>query len=333
MFNCKLLLSPDNYARLRFYDVDSFSHDLFGRLNPLRGEKIWTPFWDYECHHQSWGRFVDSFSQEPCSDPELLAFKASESVRCSLSRTRNRIFEYAFCMDSCYFATFTFDSSLLNRYDYDECSAAMQQCLRRLRRYDKNLQYIVIPELHKDGAFHFHGLFSSHLPLNYIGVFKGRKVWHLPDSYFPFGFHEFTLVEDSSRVSTYITGYITKELCAVTKGKRRYWRSLNIQRRSLNLLISKTDFEKFKSYLYDNGGINYARKISTRFFDFQDLLFSSRFLSELPEACSGFELFKETYEFHSIRKSSTPRVRPRMRVSGRRKLSLPFCCFKFGKFL
>lgn len=42
------------------------------------------------------------------------------------------------------------------------------------------------------------------------------------------GFSTATKVRDPRRVTQYIGKYVTKDLCAVTKGKKRYWCSRNL---------------------------------------------------------------------------------------------------------
>jgi hypothetical protein len=62
-----------------------------------------------------------------------------------------------------YFVTFTLDQEKLDRYDPAQVIRKLSQWLdNRVRR--AGLQYIIVPEWHKDGAIHFHGLINDALP-------------------------------------------------------------------------------------------------------------------------------------------------------------------------
>ena len=66
-----------------------------------------------------------------------------------------------------YWVTFTFSPKQGDRYSW-------QYCVKRLRLWLKrqtNLDYIIVPEKHKDGAYHFHGLIR-----NYTGTLKATKA-------------------------------------------------------------------------------------------------------------------------------------------------------------
>lgn len=60
-----------------------------------------------------------------------------------------------------WFLTYTFEQSKVDRYDYSWCSQKMSDWLKNMRRVCPDMKYIVVPEQHKDGAWHFHGLFKN----------------------------------------------------------------------------------------------------------------------------------------------------------------------------
>ena len=79
-----------------------------------------------------------------------------ENMLRSMRRARAKLRRLALANDFRYFVTLTLDSQRIDRYD----GAAV---VRALSRWADNmvrrcgLRYILVPELHKDGAFHFHG--------------------------------------------------------------------------------------------------------------------------------------------------------------------------------
>ena len=53
---------------------------------------------------------------------------------------------------------------MTNRYDIDACTRDIRVTLDNLVRR-KGLQYVLVPEEHKDGAIHYHGFINAALPL------------------------------------------------------------------------------------------------------------------------------------------------------------------------
>ena len=67
------------------------------------------------------------------------------------------------CNAFSYFVTLTLDPSKIDRYDFPTVSHKLKTWLdNNVRR--RGLVYILVPELHKDGAIHFHGFFNDALP-------------------------------------------------------------------------------------------------------------------------------------------------------------------------
>ncbi|NLZ55007.1 MAG: hypothetical protein GX892_18040, partial [Thermoanaerobacteraceae bacterium] len=90
----------------------------------------------------------------------------------SISRSRSTIFEYSMCNEFEYFVTLTLDKKKYDRYDLDAYIKDLGQYIRNLRRkYKADIQYLLIPELHKDGAWHLHGLIKN-LPSDDLKEFK-----------------------------------------------------------------------------------------------------------------------------------------------------------------
>lgn len=153
------------------------------------------------------------------------------SIYSSTNRTINTIYKLARSNDWEYFLTLTFNPELVDSFDYDEVTKKLSQWLNNLKkRYAPELKYILVPELHKSGRFHFHGLLAN------IGNIKLDDSGHRDESNniiynlgnYKLGYSTVTKINDVRRVSSYISKYITKDLCTLTKGKRRYWSSKNL---------------------------------------------------------------------------------------------------------
>lgn len=150
-------------------------------------------------------------------------------------RSKQSIYEIARANEWDYFATFTMSE---NRYDYDSCKDRLRKFLNNFKgRKAGDLEYLVVPEQHKDGAWHFHGLLKGNIDA-YLS-----KTWH-KGRYELVGYNlgkcELENVKDTNRVASYITKYITKDLANTVKNKRRYFYSKGVNKgESVEMLIDR----------------------------------------------------------------------------------------------
>ena len=155
------------------------------------------------------------------------------SQRVSMNRTIQKIYEIARANRWEYFITLTFDPQKHNSKNYDYITGIMHDWLKYLKKtYAPDLIYLIVPELHSDGQkYHFHGVFANCGDIPFLE--SGHKIGDEPIyniGAYKFGWSTATKVKDTFRVSSYITKYITKDLCSVTMGKKRYWSSKNCNR-------------------------------------------------------------------------------------------------------
>ena len=129
----------------------------------------------------------------------------------NISRARTRIFEYAICNDFDYFVTLTVNEQYLDRYDLKEYIKKLGQFIRDYRKkHGVNVQYLLIPEKHKDGAWHMHGLIKG-IPKENLKINKyGYKDWEEYSK--RFGYISIDEVRNQVAVSKYITKYISKSI-------------------------------------------------------------------------------------------------------------------------
>ena len=152
----------------------------------------------------------------------------------SYNRTKNRIYNYARANNWEWFLTFTFNPKFVDSYNYDEIVKVMHEFLRHMGDLTKKnrSQYLIVPEKHKSGRYHLHGIFSN-LDIN---VWKFQFSGHVTKGGLPifnigcfkYGFTTATQVQSSTRVSHYISKYITKDMFDSIKNKKRYWVSRNV---------------------------------------------------------------------------------------------------------
>lgn len=165
---------------------------------------------------------------------DILAERERRCLKNSHKRTVNELYNISRQCEWKYFITLTFDMKKVDRYDYSLCMGkANKWFMNQKNRYARDLQYVFVPEQHKDGAWHIHGLIAQCDGMKFVysgKKNKGKTVYNLDG--WKNGFSTAVPIgetrKDILKVSTYITKYITKDLCQITKGKKRYYRSQNI---------------------------------------------------------------------------------------------------------
>lgn len=163
------------------------------------------------------------------------ASNGSDEVRSdSLKRAKDKIFEIASANEWDYMVTFTLDESKVNRYDSKEVKKKFCKWLENMVQR-RGLKALIVPELHQDGAIHFHGLCNDCFNFVHSGTYKvsGRKkpvrlstlkklklspnsenvrdVFNITD--YKLGFATAVRLDSNKEaVAFYMTKYATKEL-------------------------------------------------------------------------------------------------------------------------
>lgn len=184
-------------------------------------------------------------------DDELEVGKSERDVseECS-KRAKQRVWDIARANSWDWFVTLTLDPAVVDRFDYNAVVECLKSFTKSLHYY--NCDWLIVPEQHKSGAWHFHGLIRGNPPMSKGKVLKDGTVIYNLDNYH-LGFTSLSRVKNEQSVATYITKYLTKEM-EVPKGRKRYWfsRGLNQPRfvytelssAGLPGLLSRADFRK-----------------------------------------------------------------------------------------
>lgn len=173
--------------------------------------------------------------------------KKRRSISNSRNRTIQKVYDIARCNNWNWFVTMTFNPQLVDSFNFDECSIKLSNWLKNLRRVDPSIRYLFVPEQHKSGAWHFHGVVSdsSEFRMTDSGHKdkRGRVIYNI--GRYKYGFTTATLVGSNEGVTKYITKYITKDLVVNTPGKKRYWSSRNIELPQVDTyLVEKPEQER-----------------------------------------------------------------------------------------
>ena len=165
----------------------------------------------------------------------------------SLSATKNRIYNIARSITWQWFITLTFERDNTDASDYDVIIRRLHTFLNNLQsRKCPDMKYLIVPELHDDKEnYHFHGFLSDVDALRFCfsGHFdrKGNPIYNILN--WSYGFTTATQIKDSSKASSYITKYITKDSELKLKNKKRYLCSRNIERTQASYhIVDEEDF-------------------------------------------------------------------------------------------
>lgn len=174
-----------------------------------------------------------------------------EKSRISLSRTKRRIKEICLTNDFEYFGTITVNSKHSDRFSLTECQEKMKKICHKLKRKNKYFKFIFITEKHKDGAFHFHGMFKS------IDCYINQNGYLSNKDFDTLGFNSFDAIKDYNKCCNYITKYITKN-CVKNENNQIYFCSRGLKKPSEQFIMN-TDLKSiFGDKVYEN---DYCQKI------------------------------------------------------------------------
>lgn len=184
----------------------------------------------------------------------------------SISRTKRVILELALCNDWDYFITMTLNDKKVDRFDLEAWHRKFTEWLKyRRKQYGLNIQFLLVPEQHGDGAWHAHGLIRGLMPLDLVPFsgmdaagYRSEDGKRLPrklresdylnwrEYQASFGFCSLGPLKNKEAASFYVTKYITKDLarCVSACGKHMYWAS-----RGLNRPVKFGEFEDRSSYI------------------------------------------------------------------------------------
>lgn len=194
--------------------------------------EVYEPFVPYDKLEEGWEKSHKSGSS-------LSATSENQSnLERSLRRTKRTVKQYAKYNDFELWVTLTLKA---DRHNDSKSLDGLHKWLRAQKRHHGVFRYILVPERHKDGALHFHGLFGEYKgqlkrALNnnrgsrYFGtplIQNKREVYNLAE--YDLGFSKVEYIESPEKISTYITKYITKDIPQIGKYKKRYWASNGLQ--------------------------------------------------------------------------------------------------------
>lgn len=154
-----------------------------------------------------------------------------------------------------YFFTWTLDPKKIDRYAAAEVLKIVQNFLKHMVSR-KDFAYVIVPELHKDGAIHFHGLckLGKLELLRAVNPYtqeplsdeSGRPIYNMTD--WKWGYSTCVpLDEHYERACNYVAKYLTKDTVNAAQkvfGKW-YFSSRNLKKSPDIQLVDDVSYEDF----------------------------------------------------------------------------------------
>lgn len=148
-------------------------------------------------------------------DEELQKKRALEQA----FRTKRKIKYYCQSNDFNLFWTLTLDDAKVNARNYTYSRQRLQAWLKYQREKYGKFDYLFVPELHKSGRIHFHGVTGKLSPPLLEARYpkssrlikkKGVQIYNAEN--WGNGFSTVSKIQSREKSASYITKYITKEL-------------------------------------------------------------------------------------------------------------------------
>lgn len=164
-----------------------------------------------------------------------------EKLSNSFSRARSVVLQLALCNPWDYFFTGTLDEKKVgSRFDLERYHKRFMQWIRDQRKaYGCRFDILLVPEHHKDGAWHIHGLVHGlsdgvlgNFPENAPRKLREGDFLNWPDYMEKFGWCSLAPIRDPIRCSFYLCKYVSKDLSkrAGETGSHLYWASRPLRR-------------------------------------------------------------------------------------------------------
>lgn len=192
-------------------------------------------------------------------------YKLSNNISRAITACR----EYALSNNWSYFATLTIDPQKFNRFDLDSIWSEMAKFFKSInRKYNCHIDYLLVPERHRNNAWHLHGLFYGIpdilISRNDFGYFD------FPDYRNKFGFISLDQVKSKTAVSFYITKHLSKQIYngVFRVGKHLYFHSRGLSRGCIISIIRSSSLPSDFIFQYESEDGSYK----SSFFENGDFL-------------------------------------------------------------
>ena len=171
-------------------------------------------------------------------------------------KIQRRIRYYCECNDFDLFWTLTFDDEKVNARDYEYAKKKLRAWLKYQREKYGKFDYIFIPELHKSGRIHFHGITFGFSPLliearnpktDKLIKKNGLQIYNAET--WKDGFSTVSKIDSKAKTANYISKYITKDLIAIPSAYKqpKYFVSRGLKKPEIE--FKQTDGDELQMFI------------------------------------------------------------------------------------
>lgn len=203
-----------------------------------------------------------------------------EKLKNNITRSRNKIIEYGLCNDFDYFCTFTLDKKKYDRHNLPEFISHLGIFIQNLNaRTAADIKYVLIPERHKDGAWHLHG-FMMGIPKKMLQLFdakdkrklppfilkglkNGRQLYDFPAYREKFGYCCLEPVKNKIASTMYMCKYMSKEISSNVRelGAHLYYCSKGLKKAEVVAQGQWLDGDFDWNYVHKFGSISFYESL------------------------------------------------------------------------
>lgn len=235
-------------------DADAIHSDNYGTYN-RRTTDYGNGKIEIAAYHSPRLRYMERSRNSSGKEAETSDEAQEARTKRQIYAIRRRIKGYAFSNNFRWFVTLTFNPEKVNSSDYETAKITLLKWCRKMRDNHEQFDYLMIPELHKSGAVHFHGLLGdiSDCFIKAINPKTGeplirhdRQVYNLTE--WEYGFSDCEEIESRERAASYITKYVTSALLTDKKmyNKKRYFNSQGLKKPTVSFSTSdNADLDSF----------------------------------------------------------------------------------------
>lgn len=128
----------------------------------------------------------------------------------NLSRAKSKVMELALCNPWEYWCTFTISPEKYDRYNLKKYKNDFSKFINNLNSSRKSkIRYLLIPEMHADGAWHMHGFIYGLLDSDLVLNDNGYLTWQKYN--YKFGFMSLSKIRNLESTAKYSMKYMTKD--------------------------------------------------------------------------------------------------------------------------
>lgn len=161
-----------------------------------------------------------------------------ENVERSSRRAKKTVRDYVACNTFTHFVTLTFRKE--QSKEDKKRTAILSNWLKYMKKKHGKFNYVIVPERHKDGSLHFHGVLDLKEFELKAGVNPktgklvnrhGQQVYNIAAWEKSNGWGHAEIIRDQKKTANYMTKYIVKDFgTTVSKHKKKYWCSKGLEK-------------------------------------------------------------------------------------------------------